>query len=199
MFTSIFTFDILSIRIEKVCQAGKLSDLLSSREKDNVSTLVLSGTMDIRDFEVLCRDLPNIDTLDIENVKIMAYDKSPSNTLPENLFDGDEDGCKEIDCVVYPKEIKFSQQSNSVLNKVINNKESSLRRNVNFKIIDGRLILDSEFIMKTVKVFDALGRIVEQESPNATDAEIILDNKGIFIVKVIPDNNHPVTFKVVNR
>ena len=54
-------------------KAGELNKILTSQEKKSISNLVLSGTMDARDFRVLHDSLPLLNSLDLRAVKILEY------------------------------------------------------------------------------------------------------------------------------
>ncbi|HLN72554.1 MAG TPA: leucine-rich repeat protein [Prolixibacteraceae bacterium] len=74
---------------------GSLSSALSENEKSLTDSLVLTGTMDARDFRTIRLDMPNLVYLDIEKVDIVAYTDQthtysleyPANTIPANYWD----------------------------------------------------------------------------------------------------------------
>lgn len=56
-----------------ICNAGSLASMLSTIEKTNIENLVISNTIDARDFVTLRDSMPNLTVLDLSNVKIMEY------------------------------------------------------------------------------------------------------------------------------
>src|SRR5665647_1790802 len=81
-----------------VAVAGTLSSLLTSNQRDTITSLVLSGTIDARDFKCLRDSMPRLAELDLSAVTIAAYTGTeeslggtiiivyPANTLPELAF-----------------------------------------------------------------------------------------------------------------
>jgi len=78
-----------------VAVAGTLSSLLTSNQRDTITSLVLSGTIDARDFKCLRDFMPRLTELDLSAVTIAAYTGTggtttstafPANTLPEFTF-----------------------------------------------------------------------------------------------------------------
>ena len=77
-----------------VAVAGTLSSLLTSNQRDTITSLVLSGTIDARDFKCLRDFMPRLAELDLSAVTIAAYTGTggpfgtvyPANTLPEFAF-----------------------------------------------------------------------------------------------------------------
>lgn len=76
---------------------GNLSNVLTTFEKANLSTLRLSGTIDARDFRLMRDSMPNLENLDLSLVSIAGYlgsegprfgitDLYPANTIPRNAF-----------------------------------------------------------------------------------------------------------------
>ena len=64
-----------------ITEAGKLSEMITNPE--TVVDLQISGLMDARDFFFLRENCPNLENLDIKNVKISAYDIYPENVVPK--------------------------------------------------------------------------------------------------------------------
>jgi len=70
--------------------AGGLSTALTADELNSLSTLTVTGTMDARDFKVLCDSMPHLADLDLSGASIAAYagvtGTYPANTIPMNAF-----------------------------------------------------------------------------------------------------------------
>ncbi len=71
--------------------AGGLSSALTADELSSLSTLILSGTMDARDFKTLRDSMPQLTDLDLTGVSIAAYTGANgtytnSITYPTNVF-----------------------------------------------------------------------------------------------------------------
>ena len=81
-----------------VAVAGTLSSLLTSNQRDTTTSLVLTGTIDARDFKYFRDSMPRLAELDLSAVTIAAYTGTggpfgsttitvyPANTLPEYAF-----------------------------------------------------------------------------------------------------------------
>jgi hypothetical protein len=78
-----------------VATPGTLSTLLST-QKDSITTLTLTGTIDARDFVILRDSIPYLSTLNLNNVTIAAYNgrggtcedtiSYPANVIPDYAF-----------------------------------------------------------------------------------------------------------------
>lgn len=79
-----------------IVTAGNLSSLLTTTQKDTLTKLVLSGSIDARDFKTMSV-IPNLKYLDIKNVIVNAYTGNagtfgsanmtyPKNTIPLYTF-----------------------------------------------------------------------------------------------------------------
>jgi len=79
------------------CYAGGLSALLNETEKFYLENIIITDTIDARDFVILRDSLPNLTVLDISNAKIKAYKGSlgtagsiqytyANNEIPVNAF-----------------------------------------------------------------------------------------------------------------
>lgn len=82
--------------------AGELNSLLSGTEKDIITDLVLKGTIDARDFKTMRDNMPSLEAVNIDSVKIISYkgiegtygswvygakDTSyPANAIPQYAF-----------------------------------------------------------------------------------------------------------------
>ena len=82
-----------------VAVAGTLSTLLTYNQRDTITSLVLTGTIDARDFKCFRDSMPRLAELDLSAVTIAAYTGTggsldpiskvyPANTLPEFAFSG---------------------------------------------------------------------------------------------------------------
>jgi len=77
--------------------AGGLSSVLSPTELNQISELALSGSIDARDFKILCDNMPLLANLDLSRVNIVAYTGTegpysanstvyPANEIPTYAF-----------------------------------------------------------------------------------------------------------------
>lgn len=60
------------------CQPGKLSSLVSD---NTVKSLTVTGQMDARDFKFIANELNDIETIDLSEVEIVAYENLAKSTL----------------------------------------------------------------------------------------------------------------------
>ncbi len=84
--------DLIKISIK----AGGLQAACPPEEQASITKLTISGTMDARDFKTLRDLMPRLESVDLSEVKIIAYDGSqgtatghanyPSNTIPAYAF-----------------------------------------------------------------------------------------------------------------
>lgn len=65
---------------------GTLGTLLTANEKKTLISLALTGTIDLRDFEVMNKQMPALTTIDLGETKVAAYDYSGENELPRYAF-----------------------------------------------------------------------------------------------------------------
>lgn len=68
---------------------GKLADLLTGQDKTETS-LTLTGSLDIRDFDALIENMPKLRTLDLSGVKVVAYNTVRPITSGISAHDADE-------------------------------------------------------------------------------------------------------------
>ncbi len=78
------------------CTAGGLSTALTGEEKENISSLTISGIMDARDFKTLRDEIPNLCYLDLGSATIEEYTGDqgpapvyityPANEIPRKSF-----------------------------------------------------------------------------------------------------------------
>jgi hypothetical protein len=77
--------------------AGGLSAALSSTEKNTITGLAITGTMDARDFKTLRDDMPLLSYIDLSGTTVVAYTGTegtynttsttyPANTIPQRAF-----------------------------------------------------------------------------------------------------------------
>lgn len=93
---------------------GNLTNVLSTNEKNTLTTLKLSGSIDARDFKTM-RDMPMLTTLDLSLVNIVAYSGVdgpravdtyyPENTIPRNAFFLSTEKSK-LTTVIHPASLK---------------------------------------------------------------------------------------------
>jgi hypothetical protein len=68
--------------------AGNLSYALTSDEKDSITDLTITGTIDARDFNIMKDSMPKLAVLDIQNVTIDSYsgDGGTDNQIEETTY-----------------------------------------------------------------------------------------------------------------
>lgn len=72
--------------------AGGLSIALTPIELGAINKLVLTGTIDARDFKTMRDDMPMLAEIDISGTTIIAYEGYPANTIPDYAFYDGETG-----------------------------------------------------------------------------------------------------------
>ncbi len=82
----------------EVNQAGTLSSLLTTQQKNNIAKLIVTGNIDARDFKTIRDEMPGLTDVDLSGASIMAYSGSggtgynvseyPLNVVPERAFSG---------------------------------------------------------------------------------------------------------------
>jgi len=92
------TFTVIQSGLSKAVtvSSGNLRTSLASSELSNVSNLILTGTIDARDFRVMRDSMPQLANIDLKNTTITAYSGSegtnpsinayPANETPINAF-----------------------------------------------------------------------------------------------------------------
>jgi hypothetical protein len=76
-----------------VCTAGGLSSALTATEKNAITDLTISGTIDYRDFVTMRDSLPLLATLDLNNSSVAQYNNFYADQIPyfafcDNLYHG---------------------------------------------------------------------------------------------------------------
>jgi hypothetical protein len=69
-----------------VSTAGTLSTLLTTTEKNTVTNLTITGSIDRRDFVTLRDDMPLLSVLDISSAEIKAYSPIDDKLVGNNTF-----------------------------------------------------------------------------------------------------------------
>lgn len=101
-----FRFKLIQGDDPKVIElvAGELTNLLSVSEKEALKGLIITGTMDSRDFKTIRDNMSNLEYLDISAVKILAFNGNnatalvnQADALPDNAF------CNPFSTTVYSK------------------------------------------------------------------------------------------------
>lgn len=100
---------------------GGLYKALTYDERVNTTHLILSGTMDARDFVTMRDNMKNLEVIDLTKVRIEAYEgdkgteintksnsvkgKYAENTIPQYAFfkNGNGSGARKLQKVIYPK------------------------------------------------------------------------------------------------
>lgn len=80
---------------------GILNSLIPNENKQTIEILTLTGAIDKRDFETMNNLMPALKVINLQDVQIAAYDKSPVNTIPTKAFAGKT----KITTVVFPKSL----------------------------------------------------------------------------------------------
>ena len=102
---------------------GGLFKALTYDERSNTTHLILTGSMDARDFKTIRDNMPKLEVLDISKVNIAAYEgtegseqtdkgrpvkaKYAEKTIPQYAFfkNGNGSGKRTIKNVIYPKNL----------------------------------------------------------------------------------------------
>jgi BspA type Leucine rich repeat region (6 copies)/Domain of unknown function (DUF6383) len=66
--------------------AGGISSKLSSDEKVNVSSLVITGTIDFRDFKFMRDSMPTLTSIDMGEATISSFQSYEANQIPEEAL-----------------------------------------------------------------------------------------------------------------
>ena len=100
LFLSFCITITLNAQVEKTIDltAGGLFSSLTTLERSNITKLVLTGTIDARDFKTMRDNMPVLDNLDISGAAIAAFSgpegtyyngystSYPENTVPDYAF-----------------------------------------------------------------------------------------------------------------
>jgi len=84
-------------KLQLNCIAGTLSSLVNASQKITVDTLILTGTIDARDFKTMRDSMPNLMNIDLRAANIVAYTGTlgtssstnniyKANTIPQAAF-----------------------------------------------------------------------------------------------------------------
>lgn len=102
---------------------GGLYKALTYDERQNTTTLILTGSMDARDFKTMRDNMPNLEVIDLTKVNIAEYEgdkgceedkkSRPTNaqyaakTIPQFAFykNGNGSGKRTLQQVIYPKNL----------------------------------------------------------------------------------------------
>jgi hypothetical protein len=68
-----------------VCTAGNVTNLLSTQEKGILDTLILSGTIDARDFELMGDSMPQLSVIDLSSATIVGYTGTQGTSTSSNI------------------------------------------------------------------------------------------------------------------
>ncbi len=74
----IATVTALCCNAQVACQPGQLSTLVSD---NTITTLTITGQMDARDFKFIATELNNLESVDMSEVEIVAYEDLANSTL----------------------------------------------------------------------------------------------------------------------
>lgn len=109
---------ILQAQVYKnlVCTAGHLSDLLTSDDKNSITNLNLTGTIDARDFKTMRDSMPVLGVLDATGAEVSAYTGTlgtagtssiayAANTIPANAFYASAGYNITLDSVALPSSV----------------------------------------------------------------------------------------------
>ncbi len=85
---------------------GTLSSVLNTDEKLSITSLILTGKLDVRDFDFLNEEMPSLKHLDMSNVSIMCHRVGvavyPAHEIPSEAFGYN----KSLRKVILPKSLK---------------------------------------------------------------------------------------------
>ncbi len=65
---------------------GTLASMLTATEKLKVNHLIINGPIDVRDIEVMNKNMPGLKILDLSATSIAGFEQSPENKLPDYSF-----------------------------------------------------------------------------------------------------------------
>lgn len=90
---------------------GSLSDALSQEEKQSISSLTLTGSMDARDFRTIRFEMPLLEELDITDVDIVAYTDTtygnqiehPADAIPFAIYEWNDEPQTSYSLSEHPK------------------------------------------------------------------------------------------------
>jgi len=97
--------------VVNVSTPGTLKSLLTATEKSAISSLTVTGTIDVRDVVSMHFDFPNLSVLDLSAANISGYTGTDGtlggmNTYPANEFPGDAfTGLSTLKSITFPKSI----------------------------------------------------------------------------------------------
>lgn len=105
LFIIFFCFILISLKGQTSktvnITAGKLWSSVKVSEKESISSLTITGTMDARDFIQLKDSFPSLTTLNLDNVSITAFGSSVANAIPDGAFYNNV----KLKSIVLPKNI----------------------------------------------------------------------------------------------
>lgn len=86
------------------CQAGQLEKILIENKLVNAESIVLSGTIDQRDFVFMRDEMSNLKEIDLCRTTVVAYGEYPANEIPEKAFliEGLVEYGKDINRFIFP-------------------------------------------------------------------------------------------------
>ncbi len=99
--------------------AGNLKTIIHSTVKKNVTNLVLTGTMDARDFRIVRDSMPNLISVDLSKVKILYY-KGLEGTIRDYFYpDYIPVTFPANEIPIYAFKRDYNLESSKILNSVI--------------------------------------------------------------------------------
>lgn len=113
--TCLFNVQAQVIKTIDIPTPGILSDTLSWEEKNTITNLIITGTIDARDFKTMRDQLPKLAIIDCQDASIAAYDgyegtnwsisSYPENMIPAYAFGNKDNNSGKISLksFVYPK------------------------------------------------------------------------------------------------
>jgi hypothetical protein len=192
---------ILQAQVSKTVNvtAGGLSSALTSTEKTTVTNLVVTGTIDARDFKTMRDEMTVLSVLDISGVAVAAYTGAggtfttsnisyPANTVPVYafFFSGTGTGKTSLKVVTLPLSITTIGSSafdscNGLTSFNIPSSVTSIGSNVFYSCtsLSGSLTIPSSVLVIGSSSFSGIGGMitVDPGNPNYSSLDGVLYNK----------------------
>jgi hypothetical protein len=116
LLTMLFVTLLLQAQVSKtaVCTAGALSNLLTTNEKNTVTNLTITGTIDARDFKTMRDSMGVLANIDLSGTVVLAYNGAlgtsgssvySENAIPDWAFSRYEQGKPSLISIINPSSI----------------------------------------------------------------------------------------------
>lgn len=222
----IFTLlaSLLTAQVSKtvnVANAGTLTTLLTSTEKMTVTNLTLTGNLDSRDFKTLRDEISLLESLDLSEVSIKAYNgyagttynitTFPNNEIPAYSFYKWENGIGKISLksVILPNSITSIsygafQSCNGLTSIIIPNSVTSIKSFAFMSCSElNSVVLGSSLVtVGGTRVFDYCGKLtgftIQNDNPNYSTQDGVLYNKDKSAIVIYPAGKLDTEFIIPN-